>query len=71
MTETLASILLIVLGLYILIGLIFYIPFIKTGVHKIDGGVKDAPVFMKILILPGTVALWPILLNKVKKGEPS
>ncbi len=71
MLEILATIFLILLGVYVLIGIVFYFPFIKTGVHKIDDGVKDAPRFMKILIFPGTVALWPVLLKKVKKGELS
>lgn len=71
MNESIATILLILLGVYLLIGVIFYFPFIKKGVHKIDDGVKAAPLFMKILIFPGTVALWPILFKKVRKGEPS
>lgn len=71
MLETIATIFLLLLALYVLIGIVFYFPFIKKGVHKIDEGVKDAPKFMKVLIFPGTVALWPILLKKVKKGELS
>lgn len=71
MNESIATILLGLLGVYLLIGMIFYFPFIRKGVHKIDDGVKAAPLFMKILIFPGTVALWPILLRKVRKGEPS
>lgn len=71
MNESIATILLTLLGVYLLIGIIFYFPFIKKGVHKIDDGVKAAPLSMKILIFPGTVALWPLLLKKVKKGEPS
>lgn len=71
MLDVIVTILLGALGIYLLIGIVFYFPFIKRGVHKIDGGVKDAPLFMKVLIFPGTVALWPILLKKVRKGEPS
>lgn len=68
MTETIVSILLMAAGVYLLIGIAFYFPFIKKGVHTFDDGVKDAPVFMKILIFPGTVALWPILLKKWRRG---
>ncbi|OEK06253.1 hypothetical protein [Roseivirga misakiensis] len=71
MTETVATIFLIALAIYVLLGLFFYAFFIKSGVHKIDSGVKEAPIFMKVLILPGTVALWPILLKKIRKGEAS
>ncbi len=68
MIETIVSILLITAGVYLLIGIIFYFPFIRKGVHTFDDGVKAAPLFMKILIFPGTVALWPILLKKWRKG---
>lgn len=71
MIETVVTILLLLIAVYILIGIIFYFPFVKKGVHKIDDGVKDAPKFMKVLIFPGTVALWPILLKKVKNEDPS
>ena len=71
MNELVATIFLLALGLYLLIGIVFYFPFIRSGVHKIDDGVRSAPLFMKILIFPGTVALWPILLKKVKKREKS
>lgn len=74
MIETIVTIFLLLLGVYVLIGIIFYFPFIKKGVHKIDDGVKDAPLFMKVLIFPGAVVLWPVLVKKVKKvkkGEAS
>lgn len=68
MIETVVSVLLIAIGIYLLIGIVFYFPFISKGVHTFDDGVRSAPVFMKILIFPGTVALWPILLKKWMKG---
>ena len=68
MTETIVSIALLAAGVYVLIGIVFYFPFIRKGVHTFDDGVKSAPLFMKILIFPGTVALWPILLKKWRKG---
>jgi hypothetical protein len=68
MTETTVSILLILAGIYLLIGIVFYFPFIRKGVHTFDDGVESAPLFMKILIFPGTVALWPILWKRWKKG---
>jgi hypothetical protein len=71
MIETIVSILLIIAGLYLLTGIIFYFPFIRKGVHTFDDGVKSAPLMMKILIFPGTVALWPVLLKKWRKGGVS
>ena len=69
MAVQIVSILLILAGLYLLIGIVFYFPFMRTGVHLIDDGVKKAPRFFKILIFPGVVALWPILLKKWNKAK--
>lgn len=71
MTETIVSVVLMAAGLYLLIGLVFYIPFIRKGVHTFDEGVASAPFFMKVLIFPGTVALWPLLLRKWRKAVKS
>ena len=71
MTETLVSILLMAAGLYLLIGFIFYFPFIRKGVHTFDDGVASAPFFMKVLIFPGVMALWPLLLGKWRKAVKS
>ena len=68
MTETIVSILLMAAGLYLLIGLVFFIPFIRKGVHTFDDGVAAAPFMMKVLIFPGIVALWPLLLSKWRKA---
>lgn len=67
MIETIANIVLLALGLYLAIGIVFYAFFINKGVHKIDSDVKSAPLLMKLLIAPGTIALWPVLLKKSRK----
>ena len=51
-----------------MVGLFFYIPFIRKGVHTFDDGVASAPLFMKVLIFPGVLALWPLLLSKWRKA---
>ena len=71
MAEQIVSIMLMLAGVYLLVGIVFYFPFIRKGVHHFDDGVKSAPLFMKIMIFPGTVALWPILLKKWRKGGES
>ena len=53
-----------VLGFYVLIGLIFYFPFVFNGMKKIDEGAKDTPLGFKMLILPATLVFWPVLLKK-------
>ncbi|MFT6827114.1 MAG: hypothetical protein ACI9Z3_000405 [Roseivirga sp.] len=71
MTEILAKSGLIIIALYIVSGLLFALPFLIKGIHRLDEGVKKSSVFMMILILPGTVALWPLLLSKWRKTKKS
>jgi hypothetical protein len=69
MTEILVKTGLMVISLYLISGLLFALPFLVKGVHSLDEGVKKSSVFMKILIFPGTVALWPLLLSKWRKTK--
>lgn len=52
------------LGLYVLLGAIFSIAFLWKGIDKIDQNAKDSHWTFKALTVPGTIALWPILLRK-------
>ncbi|MDA1267012.1 MAG: hypothetical protein O2816_18180 [Planctomycetota bacterium] len=64
MTETQAKWFLIALGLYLALGLLFAVPFLLKGAAKIDGDAVEGSWGFKLLILPGTVALWPLLLSR-------
>lgn len=58
------SIILIVIAFYLAIGFLFAIPFIIKGVNKIDEGAHGGSVGFRIIIIPGTMVFWPILLKK-------
>ena len=64
MTETQAKWFLIVLGLYLAVGLLFSIPFLLKGAARIDEDAAQGSWGFKLLILPGTLALWPLLLAR-------
>ncbi len=53
--------------LYLLIGLLFAIWFTFRGVAKVDTAMKEASWKVRLLLLPGSMALWPVLLNKYLK----
>ncbi len=66
--ETIVNACLQVLSLYLLIGLIFAGLFIWKGAAKIDEGVSGSTRGFKLIILPGVIFLWPLLLPKwIKK----
>jgi len=51
------------------IGLLFAILFVLIGVGRMDASAKGAPGFFRLLILPGAVALWPVLLVRWLRGQ--
>jgi hypothetical protein len=63
-----AAILLSLAGLYLLCGVIFAIPFVMVGVGKIDPHAAHGTWGFRILILPGTALLWPLLAKRWIQG---
>jgi hypothetical protein len=57
-----AEILLTPAAAYMGCGLLFGLVFIAWGVGRVDGAARGAPVGFRLLILPGVVACWPMLL---------
>ena len=59
-----AAALLILLGGYLTCGLVFAIPFALVGVKKIDPHAAHGTWGFRLLIIPGTMAFWPLLLRR-------
>ena len=49
---------------YCLIGLIVGVAFVVKGVKKVDPVSANSGLAFRLLILPGSIALWPVLLRK-------
>ena len=64
MYERVATLLVGALYLYGIAGLIFAIAFVITGVKRIDSQASGSGVGFRVLILPGSAALWPLLLRR-------
>ena len=59
-----------ILGAYAGIGVLFALAFVLRGAAAIDPAAKGAPWGFRLLILPGSAALWPVLLIKwLKAGK--
>jgi hypothetical protein len=63
-----AAVFLILLGAYLTCGLVFAIPFALVGVKRIDPHATHGSLGFRILILPGTMAFWPLLLRRWVSG---
>ena len=50
--------------LYLLIGIVFAIPFVLKGVERVDEGAAGSGWGFKGIIVPGVIIFWPILLRK-------
>jgi hypothetical protein len=59
-----AELILFGLAAYLLCGLLVGLPFVLRGVDRVDDAARGAGLGFRLLILPGTVALWPLLLAK-------
>ncbi len=59
------------LGLYTTIGAVFAIVFLAFGLARIDHGAKGAGFVFRLVILPGLIALWPVMLVRwIVGGQP-
>ncbi len=64
MTQPWAELIVLAITAYGLIGLLFAIPFVIRGVQVIDPAAEGSPFGFRLLILPGTVVLWPLLASR-------
>jgi len=65
------EIILIIVAVYLLVGVLFVIPFLMKGLNKIDEGTHGSTIGFKIIIIPGVIVLWPVLLSKWMRRPPS
>jgi hypothetical protein len=59
---------LVVAGSYLALGAIFAVAFLARGVARIDPAAAGAPLGFRLILAPGVVALWPVLLRRWASG---
>lgn len=69
--ETIITIFLSGLGIYLVLGVIFSILFLWKGISKVDDGTKESGVFLKVLLFPGMCFFWVLFLSKWLKSNRS
>ncbi len=52
------------LYLYIALGIIIALWFAFFKVHYLDHNAKDTSLFFRLMILPGSIILWPYIIYK-------
>ncbi len=59
-----AQTILIVVSVYLLCGLAAGVPFVLRGVDRIDPAARGTSLGFRLVILPGTITLWPLLIAR-------
>lgn len=62
--EVMVSILLIAALFYIAAGFLFATLFLSAGIKKVDVTTHGSGLGFKLIILPGVIVFWPVLLQK-------
>lgn len=69
MAEQISILLVNALFLYALLGAIFAAAFVTIGVKRIDPQAKGSSLGFRLLIFPGSIAFWPLLLRRWISGK--
>ena len=70
MTLEIAQVIVTTFEAYVLAGVIFALLFLPRAVVRMDPRVVGAPRTLRLLILPGVVALWPLFAWRWIAGAP-
>lgn len=71
MTEEIATWIWIGAGLYAAIGLVVGCSLLIGGLKAFDATAAESPWRFKLTILPGLVALWPVIVAKLFGWTPA
>jgi hypothetical protein len=69
MSHNIADLLVTVAHGYLILGILFAMVFVTWGVNRIDPLAPAAPWTFRVLVTPGTVVFWPLLLVRWLTGS--
>jgi len=69
MAETILNIILVIITIYLLTGVLFSIVFLSKGIQQVDEGSHETRMGFRLIILPGCIIFWPVLLKKWMKAS--
>ena len=61
------KIIFIMAALYLAAGVLFAVFFLNKGLQKMDTAAHGSGWGFRLIILPGVIVFWPVLLNKLIK----
>ena len=67
--ETVIQVFLVFLGTYGALGFLFALYFLFVGAKKLDPLMDNTKKSVRLLLFPGVLATWPLLLGKLFKSK--
>ncbi len=64
MFQALVTVFFILLLVYLICGVVFTFFFLARGLQKVDEDVPGSSWGFRIIIIPGCIVLWPVLMRK-------
>ena len=56
------------LAVYGLAGAVFAVAFVPFGIQRVDPVAEHSPIGFRLIVIPGTAALWPLLFTRWLKA---
>jgi hypothetical protein len=56
-------------AVYLAVGVVFAVPFVARWVGRLDPDAAPGTCGFRVLIVPGVVALWPLLGSRLASGR--
>lgn len=69
MPEPVAHALLSLLAVHLALGVVFAASFLGRGVERLDPGARGSGWGFRLAVLPGVVALWPLLWSRQRRAS--
>jgi uncharacterized membrane-anchored protein len=66
--EAIAAGIIFTVQAYLIIGLVFAVPFVLLLVNRVDPSAKGSTWGFRILVTPGVCLLWPLMLLRLLRG---
>ncbi|HMG91841.1 MAG TPA: hypothetical protein VK589_17405 [Chryseolinea sp.] len=54
---------------YLILGLVFSVVFVTRLIARVDESAAASPWTFRLIILPGCIVFWPLLLNRYLKAR--
>ena len=67
--ETVARLVVQAAGAYVAVGVAFALAFLWRGFERVDPAARESSPGFRLIVLPGVVALWPLLARRWLAGR--